>query len=433
MPKDGRNNPKRRTDKAGRAYARLTKADRLSIERGLDRNESCRAMASDLGRSPSTVHDEVARHRFVWAPKARRGEPAPDDLAATCPRLASWPRCRDGCPKRGGYGCSRRPQVFYRASQAQRAADAELSDARRGIDDTEEGAARKISVIRSGMARGLSPEQICAMHPDLGISKSTVYEWVDRGYGEMSNMDLRRKVGHGPRRHAGGGSRPTRHSARRSHDAFSALPEDVRESAWEMDTVVGRRTDTRCLLTLYHRPTSFQLAIPIASQTCEAVLSGLRLVDAALGSGDAVRRVLGVVLTDNGGEFSDEGAVAGALGEREGETRLYYCDSRRADQKGGCERNHSEIRKMLPKGPGGVSFDALGDADCALVMSEADSEPRGKLAWMTPMRAFVAAFGDDARAVLDAFGIEAVGIDELDLTPACVERARAERGDAPLR
>ena len=80
-----------------------------------------------------------------------------------------------------------------------------------------------------------------------------------------------------------------------------------------------------------------------------------------------------------------------------------------------------------------LSKSVLGDADCALVMSEADSEPRGKLAWMTPMRAFVAAFGDDARAVLDAFGIEAVGIDELDLTPACVERARAERGDAPLR
>ncbi len=49
-----------------------------------------------------------------------------------------------------------------------------------------------------------------------------------------------------------------------------------------------------------------------------------------------------------------------ALGEREGETRLYYCDSRRADQKGDCGRNHSEIRKMPPKGPGGVSFDTIG-------------------------------------------------------------------------
>ena len=90
MPKDGRNSPKRRADRAGRAYAGLTKADGLSMERGLGRNEGCRAMASDLGRSPSTVHDEVARHGFVWAPRARGGEPAPDDLAATCPRPASW-------------------------------------------------------------------------------------------------------------------------------------------------------------------------------------------------------------------------------------------------------------------------------------------------------------------------------------------------------
>ena len=147
------------------------------------------------------------------------------------------------------------PQVFCRASQAQGAAEAEPSDARRGIGDAEEGAARKASVIGSGMARGLSPEQICATHPDPGIPKSTVHEWADRGCGEMSNMGLRRKVGYRPRRHAGGG-RPTRHSARRSHDAFSALPEDVRESAWEMGAAVGGRTDTRCLLTLYHRPTS---------------------------------------------------------------------------------------------------------------------------------------------------------------------------------
>ena len=105
-------------------------------------------------------------------------------------------------------------------------------------------------------------------------------------------------------------------------------------------------------------------------------------------------------------------AVAGALGERGGEARPYYCDGRRADQKGGCERNRPEIRKMLPKGPGGASLDAPGNADRALVMSEANSELGDKLAWMAPMRAFAAAFGDDARAVLDALGMGAVGVDE---------------------
>ena len=63
-------------------------------------------------------------------------------------------------------------------------------------------------------------------------------------------------------------------------------------------------------------------------------------------------------------------------GELPGETRLLCCDPRRADQKGGCERNHVEIRKPPPKGRG-VSFDRLTRAGAALVMSQVNSEPRG--------------------------------------------------------
>ena len=126
-----------------------------------------------------------------------------------------------------------------------------------------------------------------------------------------------------------------------------------------------------------------------------------------------------------------EDGIARLLGEREGETRLYYCEPRRADQKGGCERNHVELRKLLPKGRG-VSLDRPARADAALVMSQVNSEPRGKLAWRTPSEMLVAAFGDDARALLGAFGVEMLAPSELDLTPGCVERARRERGEAPL-
>ena len=40
--------------------------------------------------------------------------------------------------------------------------------------------------------------------------------------------------------------------------------------------------------------------------------------------------------------------------------------------------------------------------------------------------------GDDAAALLDAYGVEEVPIGGLDLTPGLIEGARAERGDAPL-
>ena len=101
-----------------------------------------------------------------------------------------------------------------------RAVDAELPGARRGIDETEATAAAEIAAMRDGLRRGLSPEQIAATRPELGLAASTICRWVDAGYAEMANMGLRRKVGYGPGRKsapAGAGRR----------SAFEALPGDA--------------------------------------------------------------------------------------------------------------------------------------------------------------------------------------------------------------
>ena len=77
---------------SGRSYGRLTRHERNTVERMLDRNRSAREIAAELGRSPSTVTREVAAHRYVTAPRSRYGEPAPADLSGACPRLSAWPR-----------------------------------------------------------------------------------------------------------------------------------------------------------------------------------------------------------------------------------------------------------------------------------------------------------------------------------------------------
>ena len=264
---------------------------------------------------------------------------------------------------------------------------------------------------------------------ELGRSPSTIYRWVSAGYDGMTNMELRRKVGYRPRKRAAGRA-ATRHSARRSHAAFLALGEDACAAAWEMDTVEGAREDSACLLTLLHRPSRLQLALPLEEKTAACVADALEGVRAILGA-DGTRRVFRAVLTDNGAEFSDEAAIAALRGEGPGETRLFYCDPRRSDQKGACERNHVEIRKLLPKGAG-IRFDRLAPADLALAMSHVNSEPRGALGFATPARAFRAMLGEDAAALLDAYGVGDVPLGDLDLTPGLIERARAERGDAPL-
>ena len=361
----------------------------------------------------------------------RRGErvDASADLSAACPpggvaamlqRLRPVPRDRLQAP----------PHVFYEARAAQLCADSVLVSSRRGIDADEPAAAARLEAIRGCLRRGLSPEQMAARNGGpVDLSPSTIYRWVSAGYDGMTNMELRRKVGYRPRKRAAGRA-ATRHSARRSHAAFLALGEDACAAAWEMDTVEGAREDSACLLTLLHRPSRLQLALPLEEKTAGCVADALKGVRAVLGA-DGARRVFRAVLTDNGAEFSDEGAIAALIGEGPGETRLFYCDPGRSDQKGACERNHVEIRKLLPKGRG-LRFDQLVPADLSLAMSHVNSEPRGALGFATPARAFRAMLGDDAAALLEAYGIEDVPIDELDLTPGLIARARAERGDAPL-
>ena len=143
--------------------------------------------------------------------------------------------------------------------------------ARRGIDADEPAAAARLEAIRDCLRRGLSPEQMAARNGGpVDLSPSTIYRWVSAGYDGMTNMELRRKVGYRPRKRAAGRA-ATRHSARRSYAAFLALGEDACAAAWEMDTVEGAREDSACLLTLLHRPSRLQLALPLEEKTAGCV------------------------------------------------------------------------------------------------------------------------------------------------------------------
>lgn len=71
-------------EKGQRRYRRLDRAERAAIERGLDKGRSAREMARDLGRSPSSVADEVRRNRTVsrGPGKGERASEAPGTAMA---------------------------------------------------------------------------------------------------------------------------------------------------------------------------------------------------------------------------------------------------------------------------------------------------------------------------------------------------------------
>lgn len=408
-------------------YDRLTKADRRAIEAGLRERKGCREIASSINRSPSTVSEEVRRNR-TWMARERRGMAAGEVPQGTCAHLERWPWTCNGC---SSYmrKCGRQHRCEYAAIYAQRLADERLVEARRGTSAREEDFERIAFSIRPELARGLSPEQICLAHPELGLAPSTLYRWVERGYFGMSNMDLRRKVGY-KRRASRAEPKATSHGPERSYAAFCALDEGLRARACEMDTVIGRARDAKCLLTLYLRPCKAQLALLLEGKEADAVASALDGLERALGAG-IFSRLLGTILTDNGPEFSDAGAIErSALGDAP-RCRAFYCDVRASQQKGACERNHVELRKLLPKGRG-ISFDGLEPRDCAVLMSHLNSQPRPSLMGLSPLALLRAAEPEAAEALMDALGIEEVPYGRLDMTLGAINADRARRGAAPL-
>ena len=110
---------------------------------------------------------------------------------------------------------------------------------------------------------------------------------------------------------------------------------------------------------------------------------------------------------------------------------MYYCDPMQSQQKPACERNHVEIRKMLPKGRG-ISFDDLDEVDAWFVGSNVNSEPRPSLMGLSPLALLRAAEPEIADAITDHLGIVELPYEGLELTLAAVNRERAQRGLPPL-
>lgn len=415
-------------DGDSRAYCRIDKADREAIQNGLDKRKGCREIARSIGRSPAAVTEEVKRHRS-WKDGEHRGEIVSDDPeGVSCSHLLRWPWTCNGCMAYSRK-CGRQQRMEYKAILAQAASDKARSESRRGINRREEDFERIAFEIRSAILDGKSPEQICLAKPHLGLAPSTLYRWAERGYFSMSPMDFRRRVGYKPRKERTG-RKPTSHGEERSYAAFCALSEEERAGACEMDTVLGKARDERCLLTLFSRPCKVQAVLLLPGKTSSAVASALDSLERTMGK-HPFERLFGIILTDNGLEFADTTAIERSVFGGDARCKVYYCDVRASQQKGACERNHVELRKMLPKRRG-ISFDELTERDCSFVMSHVNSQPRPSLMGMSPLRMLKAADEEDCAALCAALGMEEVPFDELTLTLDAVNAQRAERGLDPL-
>ena len=98
--------------------------------------------------------------------------------------------------------------------------------------------------------------------------------------------------------------------------------------------------------------------------------------------------------------------------------RVFYCDAMRSDQKAEAEKNHEELRRILPKGRS--DFDRLTQVDVAAVCSRVNSYPRPAREGKCP---FDLAAPELPGELLGNLGVDRVPPDEVLLRPALVAHA----------
>ena len=364
-------------------HKHLTLSDRNDIQLGLERCETFKAIGQLILKDPTTVSKEVKRNR-----QAR--DSTSNNLP--CPLLDKAPFVCNGCPKRRqncGY-----QKVFYLAKQAQKQYEQTLVEAREGTPLNSQTFWDMDKIISDGVKKGQHIYHILKTH-NLDVSSSTVYRHIRKGYLSIAPIDLARAVKFKDRRKNNLPSIPKEAKKGRSYEDFQNYLSLNQLDYWlEMDTVMGRMGG-KVLLTFNLSFCNFIFARLLDNKTALEVTKHLYDIKNTLYQADKdFFQLFPVILTDNGGEFA---RVDDIEMDVRGESKLFFCDPNRSDQKGRIEKNHTLIRDILPKG---TYFDNLTQEDINLVCSHVNSVKRAALNGKSAYELFTFTYGEEISKLL---------------------------------
>ena len=364
-------------------HKHLTLSDRNDIQLGLERGETFKAIGQLILKDPTTVSKEVKRNKQIRDSTSNN---------LPCPLLDKAPFVCNGCPKRRqicGY-----QKVFYLAKQAQKQYEQTLVEAREGTPLNSKTFWEMDKVISDGVKKGQHIYHILKTH-NLDVSSSTVYRHIRKGYLSIAPIDLARAVKFKERRKSNLPSIPKEAKKGRSYEDFLNYLTLNQLNSWlEMDTVMGRMGG-KVLLTFNLSFCNFIFARLLDNKTALEVTKHLYDIKNTLHQADKdFFQLFPVILTDNGGEFA---RVDDIEMDVQGESKLFFCDPNRSDQKGRIEKNHTLIRDILPKG---TFFDNLTQEDINLVCSHVNSVKRAALNGKSAYEFFVFTYGEEISKLL---------------------------------
>ena len=364
-------------------HKHLTLSDRNDIQLGLECGETFKAIGQSIIKDPTTVSKEVKRNRQVRESTCHN---------LPCPLLDKAPFVCNGCPKRR-QNCGYK-KILYLAKQAQKQYEQTLVEAREGTPLNSKTFWDMDKVISDGVKKGQHIYHILKTH-NLDVSSSTVYRHIQKGYLSIAPIDLARAVKFKERRKSNLPSIPKEAKKGRSYEDFLNYLALNQLNSWlEMDTVMGRMGG-KVLLTFNLSFCNFIFARLLDNKTALEVTKHLYDIKNTLHQADKdFFQLFPVILTDNGGEFA---RVDDIEMDVRGESKLFFCDPNRSDQKGRIEKNHTLIRDILPKG---TSFDDLTQEDINLVCSHVNSVKRAALNGKSAYELFAFTYGEEIPKLL---------------------------------
>ncbi|WP_330480026.1 IS30 family transposase [Streptomyces sp. NBC_00724] len=315
----------------------LREADRIHIADRLREKATIRAIAAELGRSPSTVSREIRRNRH---PGNGRYRPH----AAQARADARRPR-----PKAGKIGLN-----------------PELRD-----------------FIQDRLSTRWSPEQICnglrtrfPDRPEMHVTHETVYQALYvQGRGELRReLTKALRTGRACRR-------PHRQAAKRQPRfttpmvMISDRPAEAEDRAvpghWEGDLIIGKNSGS-AIGTLVERSTRYLMLVHLPGDHSAASLR-----DALTDTVKTLPPHLVRSLTwDQGSEMAAHHAFSIAT-----DTPVYFCDPGSPWQRGSNENTNGLLRQYFPKG---TNLATHSREHLDAVAAELNSRPRKTLGWETP-------------------------------------------------
>ena len=352
----------------------LNLSQKIIIESNLNENISLRKIGTMLGKPHTTVSREILTRRVLV-----RGNHF-NNFNTKCDKTDKAPFVCNGCPNRNK---CRKNRYFYYAEDANNDYRKTLVESRQGIDFENDEFRKMDKIIKEEVDKGHSFYMIIEDHPEFDIVERTLYYYQEKGYLSCKNIDLPRLVRYRKRKRNVPKNKTERKEnacrINRTFQDFTRYKEANKITCYvEMDTVEGIKGHS-VLLTLNFVPFNFMISYKLESQTISEVTDKINKLKKILGY-ELFHKIFPVILTDNGKEFKRPDLIEDN-GSDVVKTKVFYCDSRRSDQKGSIEVTHEYIRRYIEQG---TDLDKYSDDDILLMMNHINNTKREKLKGKTP-------------------------------------------------